>query len=402
VNKNTNKHRIIIFTQTPCNPPLGADARRARCIAMALASMKWYVTIYHLRFGPRPVQNNNNIEYGVTFHYPSLYIPIMNKNNFTKVIFKGVSFVRFIIELLIIMIFKRYAVALICHNSFNQVKFLVSLSNIFNLPVIKELCEWYPGISSYPKPHRFYSGPLYRKIDGLISISDYISKKVQEILINNNINLSYILKIPILYEKEISYNIPIKRNQRYFLWCGMVDGYIDLVLFMIQAFSLAIKLESDDIKLKIFGKYNQHTKERIMQFARSCCVENKIMLMGFVDDDILSNEIQGAIALLLPLLDDIQSRARFPTKLAEYLISGIPVIATEIGELKSYLKHMESAILSPPGDYHEFSKGLRFVLEKPFNAHIIGIKGRAIARDNFYFKMHAKSLSDFFDMIISY
>ena len=59
-------------------------------------------------------------------------------------------------------------------------------------------------------------------------------------------------------------------------------------------------------------------------------VDPRVELPGYVSRNDLLNLYHIAWALLLPLIDDAQTRARFPTKVGEYLASGRPVVTSEV------------------------------------------------------------------------
>ena len=66
-------------------------------------------------------------------------------------------------------------------------------------------------------------------------------------------------------------------------------------------------------------------------------LEGRVVLMGYISDPELKHLQRNARCLLAPLENDDQSRARMPTKIAEYLMTGVPVVTSAIGEISSYL-----------------------------------------------------------------
>ena len=58
----------------------------------------------------------------------------------------------------------------------------------------------------------------------------------------------------------------------------------------------------------------------------------------------------GASALVAPLPDTERARARFPSKIADYLLSGRPVVSSRVGEVAELLRDGESAFLADPKD----------------------------------------------------
>ena len=69
----------------------------------------------------------------------------------------------------------------------------------------------------------------------------------------------------------------------------------------------------------------------------------------------------------------------FPTKLGEYLLSGIVVVATSAGEISNYLSHKNNILLSEPGDLDDVANNLLYVDRNPELVSIIGESGRKFA-----------------------
>ncbi len=93
--------------------------------------------------------------------------------------------------------------------------------------------------------------------------------------------------------------------------------------------------------------------------------------------------------LLAPLHDDIRSEARFPTKIAEYLGSGRPVVTTDVGEISRYLTDGETAFIAPAADVASFARKICEALDHPAKADSIGQAGAQLAASQFDYSMHA-------------
>jgi glycosyltransferase involved in cell wall biosynthesis len=120
----------------------------------------------------------------------------------------------------------------------------------------------------------------------------------------------------------------------------------------------------------------------------------RVEVPGFVARADLLALYARASALLLPLPADLTSIARFPTKLGEYLASRRPVITTDVGEVGFYLRHGESAFVTPPGDTAAFAAAITAVLEDPERAAQIGEAGSEVAQREFLYSRHSKALAD--------
>lgn len=53
----------------------------------------------------------------------------------------------------------------------------------------------------------------------------------------------------------------------------------------------------------------------------------------------------------------------FPTKLGEYMITGVPILMTDVGEIAKYVKNGENGYIVPPDNPESYAKQLSFILK---------------------------------------
>lgn len=100
------------------------------------------------------------------------------------------------------------------------------------------------------------------------------------------------------------------------------------------------------IILHVAGKYESVPEAR-PQLDRLRVQANKgnVRLWGKLPDDELAAFIANADALILPRRDSLSEIAAFPTRLAECLRTGRPVLACAVGDIPLYLRDGVDAIL---------------------------------------------------------
>jgi glycosyltransferase involved in cell wall biosynthesis len=123
----------------------------------------------------------------------------------------------------------------------------------------------------------------------------------------------------------------------------------------------------------------------------------RVRAVGYLERDRLLQSYGSASALLIPLFDDLRSRARFPTKIGEYLTSSRPVVTTAVGEVERFLTDGETACISPPGDPEGFAKNVIALLDDPALAGSIGAQGRRLAVERFDYSLQGPPLRAFLD-----
>lgn len=125
-------------------------------------------------------------------------------------------------------------------------------------------------------------------------------------------------------------------------------------------------------------------------------LRDRVNLVGYLSRSELLGLYERAHALLIPLFDDQQSRARFPTKIGEYLAAARPVVTNAVGEIPHYLTNGVDAVLCPPGDHRAFGRAIIDLLNDPERAALIGRRGRVVAETRFHYALHGATLARMF------
>jgi glycosyltransferase involved in cell wall biosynthesis len=90
------------------------------------------------------------------------------------------------------------------------------------------------------------------------------------------------------------------------------------------------------------------------------------------------------------------AEAGMPTKVAEYLASGVPTILTRTGEIDAFLENGVSAYLVPPDDVPAVATVLHKVLLNHEEAARVGRCGREVALQNFDYRIVGAQVAAFF------
>ncbi|MDD4309602.1 MAG: glycosyltransferase, partial [Candidatus Cloacimonetes bacterium] len=99
------------------------------------------------------------------------------------------------------------------------------------------------------------------------------------------------------------------------------------------------------------------------------------------------------LALARP--SSLQASGGFPTKLGEYLSTGVPVVVTRVGELGHYLKDGETCFFADPDSAEDFAKTVLYAIDNYESAIIVGERGRELAISTFASSAQGKHLEDF-------
>lgn len=91
--------------------------------------------------------------------------------------------------------------------------------------------------------------------------------------------------------------------------------------------------------------------------------------------------------------------AGFPSKLTEYLASGVPVVVTQVGEIPLYLHDKINAFLSEPGNADAFAEKLKFVPDNYNFASAVAIKGKELTESVFNYNFQARRMLGFINSL---
>lgn len=272
------------------------------------------------------------------------------------------------------------------------------LCRLLGLPVVQELCEWFPGVPGCSRFTKwFYNKPIFELATGVLVISRFIERCVagRQEAVNPRL---LIHRLPAVVDVErFSQPAPAEdgslESVPTFVYCGT---WLNDISFLIEAFAL-VQRSGYVCKLKLVGgSLDQYAPTILESAAQRGLSPDDIILTGCVDDHTLEVSYRSAVALLMPLWDDDRSVARIPNKMPEYLASGRPVVAGNIGDLTEILTDGVNAYLAEPGNEREFADRMIAVLENPGRATQIGASGRESCVAHLDYRAHVVGLAEFF------
>jgi glycosyltransferase involved in cell wall biosynthesis len=165
------------------------------------------------------------------------------------------------------------------------------------------------------------------------------------------------------------------------LWNGVVWGETirDNVLFLLEALR-EMKRETSGVVLRIVGQ-GPFLKD-IRQAVSPMGLDGAVEFRGWKSPDEMPRELREADIGLLPLLhDDPWTRGKSPTKLFEYMASGLAVVAFERGEAAHVLAHGTNGLVAP--DKRQFVEQLRMVVTSPSLREHLGTGARREAERSY-------------------
>ena len=104
------------------------------------------------------------------------------------------------------------------------------------------------------------------------------------------------------------------------------------------------------------------------------------------------------LVVLHPTPNHIKSK---PVKMLEYMAAGIPFIASDFPEWKKFVDKYQCGICVNPLDEAAIANAMRWMVEHPEEAKIMGENGRKAIVKNFSWENEGKKLTGFYDKILN-
>ena len=231
--------------------------------------------------------------------------------------------------------------------------------------------------------------PFY---DGIVVISTNLEKYFSK-------SAKKIIRIPILcdttgIEEE---RHAIRLGDRVFKICfaGSLDW--EKEGFDILLKSLAQVNMKHPAELYLYGDMPDWVLRKINQLTGEYSLEGKVVYLGNIDPVSLLHEFQKYHLLILPRPLTRQSTYGFSTKLSEYLISGIPVLVTDVSDNALYIKDNYNGYIITPGSVSIMTDKILEIIEGyDSNASVIAGNALQTAREKLDYRLWSKTFIDFF------
>jgi glycosyltransferase involved in cell wall biosynthesis len=99
-----------------------------------------------------------------------------------------------------------------------------------------------------------------------------------------------------------------------------------------------------------------------------------VEVAGWTEPQFLPALFAGQELAIVPWADTLPNRARCSAKVLELMAAGLPIVASEVGELPTMLAGC--GLVVPPGDHMAFAEAILALLAEPEHANRLGAAGR--------------------------
>ena len=185
-------------------------------------------------------------------------------------------------------------------------------------------------------------------------------------------------------------------DKKYMCYMGNMELSKDNVDNIIRAFAL-VSDKYKDIDFYLYGAPSQKDREIIEGVITECKMENRVFIKGRVPATDVPAILKKAYLLVSSQPNTKRAEGGFPTKLGEYMATGIPTILTDVGEISQYVKDGVHVHIVPPENPELYAKKLDWILTNYNKALEIAVVAKKYLYDNFDYRKVTKDLYNFFE-----
>ena len=263
----------------------------------------------------------------------------------------------------------------------------------------------------------FSSAPPEGWLPGLIyllkSVKDYVVYKLSEfqvilydgiVVISQNLENYFrkytrqITRVPILCDVSgiIHENVPGNYDGKVFRIC--FAGYIKMEK---EGFDILLKAiynlgNESMVELYLYGILEDQDNRRLMELSAGYGLTGKIHYMGNIEPERLMGEFLKYHLLILPRPLNRRTKYGFSTKLSEYLVSGVPVLLTDVSDNALYIKDNYNGYLINPGSSQVMAEKLNAIIREYNNqARSIVANAYKTAREELDYRLYSERYIDF-------
>jgi len=138
--------------------------------------------------------------------------------------------------------------------------------------------------------------------------------------------------------------------------------------------------------------------EAVRQRAEELRVAKHVVCTGYVPADEIPRYLSLAIVALAPFEKNDVTRAKSPLKIAEYLAMGLPVVASDVGDVRRMITGAGACV--PCHNISEMARQAVWILKHPGVRQSMALAGRKLAETQFNWKRHGDTLEAAYQMAV--
>lgn len=235
---------------------------------------------------------------------------------------------------------------------------------------------------------KLYSFVL-RNYQGYISISNDLKNFYTKL----NKKLCFILSN--IIDVDLFNIVPVYNNKVEILtYTGNMELKKDNIDLIINAFAIVNK-KYPQLKLMVYGPDNSDDGFFLKDLVYNLNLSSKVIFGGVLSRKQIPQILGQSDILVTSQPKTKRASGGFPTKLAEYLISGKPTILTRVGDNELYVKDKVHAFFVEPHDIQGYADAICNIIENYNTSKDVAINGKLLIYNKYSHKIQGVKLRNF-------
>jgi glycosyltransferase involved in cell wall biosynthesis len=161
--------------------------------------------------------------------------------------------------------------------------------------------------------------------------------------------------------------------------------------------ALSVVSSNYPVELYMYGILADEDRTKLERTQEKYSLSGRIFYMGNIEPEKLQDEFHKYHLLILPRPLNKRTMYGFSTKLSEYLISGSPVLLTDVSDNALFIRDNYNGYLIPPGDVTAMAEKLKEIIAT-YNdkAESIVENAHRTVREEFDYRLFSDRYIDFF------
>lgn len=184
-------------------------------------------------------------------------------------------------------------------------------------------------------------------------------------------------------------------DKKYLCYMGNMELSKDNVDNIIRAFAF-VSDKYRDIDFYLYGAPSSKDEAIIKRVIKECKMQDRVFIKGRVSATEVPAILKNAYLLVSSQPNTRRAEGGFPTKLGEYMATGVPAILTDVGEISQYVKDGIHVHIAPPESPELYAKKLDWILSNYHEALNIAAEAKRYLYNTFDYRKVSEGLFEFF------
>jgi glycosyltransferase involved in cell wall biosynthesis len=281
---------------------------------------------------------------------------------------------------------KKSTIVFIVPSNFVFFSFVTFLFFLFKVKIISEKLEEFDPpffLKGFSKISSIVSSFITKKtftlFDMVFTITDQLYEDCKKY--NKNSKKIYPAIVDYKYYSTFKNSKYLgKLNYPYICYAGhLIEGQ-NGALSLLMGFKELNRIYKNKVYLIYIGGKSDPNYNFYINKCKELNLENRVIFTNYLRKDNLRKVYQYATILSILKPFNKRNTKNFPGKLAEYLSTGVPVIASSVGDMGKFLKDNTSAFLVNDLSPTTIGKKLKFILKNKILREKVGKTGKTHAR----------------------